>query len=65
MSEETPRAAGPGAPSRGRLSESPQAVARQGSVNREQRKLRLVMTAFNIAKVAAILALFLLIMGKI
>jgi len=65
MSEETPRGPGLGAPVRGQLTETPQAVPRRGSVNREQRKLRLVMTAFNIAKVAAIAALFLLIMGKI
>ncbi len=65
MSEENPQGPRLGTPARGHLSETPEAVTRQGSVNREQRKLRLVMTGFNIAKVAAVLALFLLIAGMI
>jgi hypothetical protein len=34
-------------------------------VNREQRRLYFVMTAFNLAKVAAIVTMFLLIIGRV
>ena len=38
---------------------------RRGYVNPQQRKLHMVMTAFNVAKVAAIVLLFLLVTGMI
>jgi hypothetical protein len=36
-----------------------------GFVNREQRRLYLAMTAFNLAKVAAIVMIFLLMIGRL
>jgi hypothetical protein len=65
MSEETTQGQRLGTPGRGQLSEAQAPVPLRSSVNKEQRKLRLVITAFNIAKVAAVLALFLLIAGMI
>jgi hypothetical protein len=65
MSEETTQGQRLGTPGRGQLSETQASVPPRSIVNKEQRKLRLVITAFNIAKVAAVLALFLLIAGMI
>jgi hypothetical protein len=66
MSEESPQGQQLGPPGRSRLSgPSPKQAPRRGFVNREQRKLHLVITAFNIAKAVAVLALFLLVLGRI
>jgi hypothetical protein len=65
MSDETAQGRGPVTPDRGQLSEAKASVPPRSFVTKEQKKLRLVITAFNIAKVAAVLALFLLIAGMI
>ncbi len=66
MAEEIAQKRGLSAPGGNHLPEAaPQPDSRPGPPNREQRKLRLVLTAFNIAKVIAVLMVFLLILGMI
>jgi hypothetical protein len=65
MPEENTQGPGLDTPGRSQPSGTKASVTPRSSVNKEQRKLRLVITAFNIAKVAAVLALFLLIAGMI
>lgn len=66
MDEENAKGRRSGAPKNNPPPKSPpQKSLRRDFINPEQRKLYIVMTAFNIAKALAILMVFLLVLGMI